>query len=125
MLTEVPSAAAASGTRRFFQGDALELVVWSDGRGIRQYQLRYRHGATDGVFEWRRPGRLYHYALDDGEGRAARVDASPVLAPDGPGDLAWVRDRFDAEAGELEPGLRAAIARTLAEPDAPRGPTDG
>ncbi len=118
MLTEIPTAPDdGPGTRRFFQGDALELVVWADADGLRQFQLRYRRGAEDGVFEWRH-GSLYHYRLDDGEGRAARVDASPVLHADGPGDLAWVRERFDAESDGLEPGLRTRIARTLAAPAA-------
>jgi len=116
-LTEVPAAPdAGQGTRRLFRGEALELVVWSDHDGLRQYQLRYRHAGADGVFEWRRPGRLYHYRLDDGESRAARVDASPVLNPDGPGDLAWVRDRFDQESEGLEADLRTRIVDTLAPP---------
>lgn len=119
MLTEVPAAPdEGPGTRRLFRGSTLELVVWADQDGLRQYQLRYSRGRLDGVYEWRRPGRLYHYRLDDGEGRAARVDASPVLTPDGPGDLAWVRDRFEEEADELEGWLRTHIARTLAEPAA-------
>jgi hypothetical protein len=117
VLTEVPTAPdEGPGTRRFFKGTALELVVWTDTEGLRQYQLRYARGGLDGVYEWKRPGRLYHYSLDDGEGRAARVDASPVLTPDGPGDLAWVRDRFREEADGLDPELRTQVARTLADP---------
>lgn len=113
-LTELANVAPdeTPGTRRWFQGDGLELVVWEGDGAIRQYQLRYRKAGADGVFEWR-GGRLYHYTLDDGEGRAARVDASPVLRPDGPGDLDWVRARFAEQADRLEPQLRELVTRTL------------
>lgn len=123
MLTEIPAPADSPPGRRWFRGDALELVVWSDADGIRQYQLRYRRPGADGVYEWRRAGHLYHYALDDGEGRAARVDATPVLTADAPGhdsghdpaDLAWVRDRFAEESEGLEAGVRTFVEQTLAE----------
>ena len=119
-LTELHPTAPddTAGERHWYQGEALELVVWRDESGVRQYQLRYHHGGEDGVFEWRRPGRLYHYRLDDGEGRAARVDASPVLSPNGPGDLAWVQARFAEESEGLADGLRTLVTRTLAEPTA-------
>lgn len=121
MLTEIPAAAPddSTGTRRWYRGSALELVVWTDDDGVRRYQLRYRRGGHDGVYEWRRPGRLYHYRLDDGEGRAARVDATPVLTADGPGELEWVRDRFAEESDGLPTSLRTLVERTLAEPSGP------
>lgn len=117
-LTEVKDAAPddTAADRRWYRGDDVELVVWEDDQGVRQYQLRYEHAGQDGVLEWRRTGHLYHYRLDDGESRAARVDAAPVLHPDGPGDLAWVRARFEAESEGLETALRTLVMRTLAGP---------
>lgn len=118
MLTEVPARPDDEPGRRWFRGDALELVVWTDHDGVRQYQLRYSRGSVDGVFEWRRPGTLHHYHLDDGEGRAARVDATPVLTPasvdEAPG-LDWVRMRFREESEGLDAELRTRVETTLAE----------
>lgn len=119
MLTEIEgSPDRTPGSRRWFRGEVLELVVWTDDDGVRQYQLRYHRGPLDGVYEWRRPGRLYHYHLDDGEDRAGGMNATPVLSPGRSDDLEWVRARFAEECDRLEPALRSLVERTLADPAA-------
>lgn len=118
MLTELTDVdqTASDGRRRWFAGESVELVVWEDGDGVRGYQLRYRRRAgtaADDVFEWRRGGRLSHYLLDDGESRAARAKAAPVLRPAGSGPLDEARAAFRAESEGIEPALRTVVEETL------------
>lgn len=120
MLIELGSGAAdGEKDRRWFRGDALELVVWSDPDGVRLYHLRYRGRRGDGVLEWRRSEGLFHHGLDDGEQRAARAKATPILTGGEPPDLAWVREQFGREGGGLDPELREHVRRTLASVDPP------
>lgn len=120
MLIELGSgAAAAEEGRRWFRGQALELVVWSDPDGVRLYHLRYRRRTGDGVLEWRRSEGLFHHGLDDGEQRAARAKATPILTGGAPPDLVWVREQFDREGAELDPELREHVGQTLSSVDPP------
>lgn len=121
MLTELKEVSqdSADARRRWFTGDRLELVVWEDDDGVRAYQLRYSrftgHGGPpgDGVFDWRRGEGLAHFLLDDGEDRAARAKAAPVLKPAAGGPLLAVAEAFRAESEALEPRLRSVVDETL------------
>lgn len=114
MLVELRVGAGAGDEgRRWFRGQALELVVWSDAEGVRLYHLRYRRRGGDGVLEWRRSEGLFHHGLDDGEQRAARAKATPILTGGGSLDVAWVKEQFRQEGARLESELREHVSRTL------------
>lgn len=103
--------------RRWFRGSSLELVVWEDDEGPRMYQLRYRDPAPDGVLEWRRGRGLFHYTLDDGEDRAARAKATPLLRAEPAAPLAEVRRAFAREGEGLDERIRLHVERTLGRND--------
>src|SRR5689334_4469777 len=89
------------GQRRWFESDALELVVWYDPAGqVTGFQLCYdlRHG--DHALTWRAGTGFAHAVVDSGEETPLK-NQTPILTPEG--DVPWqeIARLFDGESAEL------------------------
>ncbi len=106
MLREITSARQIAGEprRRWFWSDALDLIVWYDDQSQPTgFQLCYGKGEprSERALTWNAPARYSHMAVDDGEGRAFRYKATPILIPDGTLDVRNLSDAFVRESAEL------------------------
>ena len=103
MLKEMTKVRQVPGEqrRRWFSSQALDLIVWFDAAGaISGFQLCYDRLNDEKVLNWKIPDHYSHMAVDDGEGRAGRHKASPILVPGG--DFRpEVAEAFRKEAAEL------------------------
>lgn len=120
-LREITAVRQAPGDapRRWFAGGDLELIVWEDSAGyVRRFQLAYDRGTANArVVEWSRDAGIDHHRVDPGEAHSLDPNGTPILlaeptAP--PSDLAA---RFRAASVELDPGVRDAVSRVLADLD--------
>jgi hypothetical protein len=105
---------AGPGSRRWFESDGLDLVVWLDAAGVLTgFQLCYDFGRGEHALTWRRESGCAHHRVDGGDA-SPLSNQSPVLVPDGLipwGELGLL---FDQRSATLEPGLREAVRRVLA-----------
>ncbi len=102
----------ATGRRRWFDGDGLDLVAWYDPQGgLTGFQLGYDFGAGAHALTWR--SGLTHSRVDEGDGSPFKNE-SPVLRAGGEPPWAELEARFAAEGAGLEPGLRDFVAARLA-----------
>lgn len=117
MLLEMTKVHQVPGEprRRWFSSRGLDLIVWyGDAGEISGYQLCYDREDDEKVLNWKAPGQYSHMAVDDGEGRAGRHKASPILVPGAafkPGALA---ETFRGEAKELPHEIAELVLRTIA-----------
>ena len=113
---EIPSVRHDPGesNRRWFIGDDLELIIWSDeAGGVRRFQLAYDRRGEERMVEWDRSRGIALHRVDTGEVHPLQPKATPILAPDHrrpPGDLAA---RFAAAAGSLERRVRDSVEVVL------------
>ena len=103
------------GRRRWFESDALELVVWLNPREqLTGFQLCYDRGGTERALTWRAIGGFAHDTVDQGNASALK-NCTPILRPDGV--IPWQRliQLFDQCSANLEPELRAFVLAKLSE----------
>jgi len=114
MLQEMTKVSQVPGEprRRWFSSRDFDLIVWlDDSNKVGGFQLCYDRQDDEKVLTWKAPDRYSHMAVDDGEGRAGRHKASPILVPGKafqPGTLA---EDFKKEAA----GLPHAIVELVLE----------
>lgn len=120
LLTELRPTRQIPGEppRRWFTSAGMDLIVWLDDTGrLLRCQLCYGKPLAEHALDWR-PGRgLLHLAVDDGSGRLPLHKASPVLAADGPADLAAIRRDFAAASALIPEPLRTQVLNLLETPD--------
>jgi hypothetical protein len=93
----------------------MDLIVWlGDDGGIAGFQLCYDRDKRERVVTWRAPDRYSHAAVDDGEGRAFRHKATPIIVPDGSFDAAAVAKAFEGESAEVPYAIVALVLQKLA-----------
>jgi hypothetical protein len=105
-----------AGSRRWFQGGGLELIVWLDAAGrLEGFQLCYpgelqrEHALT-----WRPAGGFSHARVDAGDTRPDK-NLTPILVADGAVPWQKLRREFAAVGDGLEPGLRDFVTARLVE----------
>jgi len=85
VLKEIPYVRQVEGElrRRWFEDEYFDLIIWSDDKDeIVEFELCYDKHETQRALRWQKPDRYGHFRVDDGENRAGRGKASPVLVRD-------------------------------------------
>ena len=117
MLTEFHGVKQeATGRRRWFASEALELIVWEDAAGgVGGFQLCYAEPDGERALTWRAAEGFTLSRVDAGDTNPLRNE-TPVLRPVPDGEVPWSRvgALFAAEDAGLEPALRELIAARLA-----------
>ncbi|HUR58698.1 MAG TPA: hypothetical protein VM029_13380 [Opitutaceae bacterium] len=104
-----------AGPRRWFESDALELVVWYAAAGqITGFQLCYQRRDGEHALTWRAGAGFAHAAVDSGD-ESPLKNQTPILTPES--DVPWheIARLFDRESADLEPALRQLVHDKLAE----------
>jgi hypothetical protein len=102
------------GRRRWFESDALDLVVWLDAaERIAGFQFCYDLGRGERALTWREGGGFVHNAIDTGSASPFK-NCTPILVADGAIPWREVSDRFAAHSDSLEPKLREFVEGKLA-----------
>jgi hypothetical protein len=110
-----------TGSRRWFESDGLDLVIWFDRKGaIVGFQLCYDLGGGERALTWRTDGGFTHSRVDTGDDTPL-ANRTPVLEPDSPVPWKEIAHLFDQRSENLDPALRALVrdqlARRLARKD--------
>lgn len=96
--------------RRWFEDEALELIVWYRGDGaVDGFQLCYP-GADrrERALTWQARRGFSHSLVDGGDTRPDK-NLTPVLTPDGAVPWQKLEAEFGARAAGLEPALREFV----------------
>jgi len=115
MLFEIenPRQIAGEGKRRWFRGDAVDLIIWyDDNESIEGFQLCYNKTTSEKAFTWRSSGSYYHNSIDDGE-NAQTFKMTPILIADGavfPNKIAAI---FDKESAKIDPEIVSFIRQKI------------
>jgi hypothetical protein len=81
-MREIPNLRQIAGEskRRWFSSSDFDLIVWfSEDDVIAGFELCYDKQHAEHSIAWRNGNEFRHMAVDDGEGRAGKHKASPVL----------------------------------------------
>lgn len=102
------------GRRRWFEAEALELVVWFDAEGKRAtgFQVGYDFGGGERALTWREGEGFTHSIVDTGDADPLRNE-TPVLRPEPNVPWSEIARAFEACSGELESGLRELVQEKL------------
>jgi hypothetical protein len=104
----------ASGSRRWFESDGFDLVVWYGAdRAVTGFQICYETPRGEFALTWRDGAGFAHNAVDEGDGGPVK-NQTPILVPDGRAPWPLLVRRFGERSGALEPALRDLVARQLA-----------
>jgi hypothetical protein len=104
-----------AGSRRWFESDGLELVVWFDATSvIVGFQLCYDLGAGEHALTWRAHNGFIHSRVDAGE-ETPLANLTPVLEPDGAVPWSEIARLFEQRCGNLDAALREAVRQRLIE----------
>jgi hypothetical protein len=114
MLKELPSSQRqGEPKRRWFQSDALDLIVWlTEGEGIWGFQLCYDRGREERVLTWTAEAGYSHDRIDDGEGNPIK-NQTPILIPDGTFPGRRVLDELVSETRGIDPRIRAFVVERV------------
>lgn len=115
-LNNVKQEPGAKGSRRWFQGEGLELILWLDPVGAPEgFQICYLgDGRREHALTWRRTGGFTHNRVDTGDTRPDK-NLTPILVPDGAVPWEQLRRDFAGSGAGLEPALRDFVTARLAE----------
>jgi len=102
------------GRRRWFEAEALELVVWFGGNEeqVSGFQVCYDLGRGERALTWREGAGFTHSIVDTGDADPLRNE-TPVLRLDPQVPWAEITRAFEACSGELESGLRELVQEKL------------
>lgn len=116
MLTESKDVRQVPGEkrRRWFSNRTMDLTVWvDDDESIAGFELCYDKGKDERALRWMRGTGFLHERVDDGEGRAGRYKATPVLMPDGSFDAKKISRLFEENSREMDQQIAAVVGRVL------------
>lgn len=101
--------------KRWFSSTSMDLVAWFDDDDvIVAFQLCYDKSDAERALVWsRRDARLAHLVVDDGESRAGKHKASPLLISGKHLPLQRVREKLLLESSELPPVILADVLARL------------
>lgn len=75
---------AGEPQRRWFSSNEMDLIVWLDEQQqLIGFELCYDKLHSEHALVWNAEQGLRHMAVDDGEGRAGKYKASPILISNG------------------------------------------
>ena len=101
------------GTRRWFESDAFDLIVWLDPAGaLTGFQLCYDFGRGEHALTWRNDVGFTHHAIDAGDHTPFKNEA-PILIPDGAIPWERLRQVYEERCPSLDPALREELRRRL------------
>lgn len=102
--------------RRWFTSSFFDLIVWlGDSGDPSGFQLCYNKGRAERALTWRHPNHYSHMAVDDGEGRAFRHKATPILVADGCFDATAITERFRLECAFVPADVANLVIAVLNE----------
>ena len=117
VLTEIRNVRQerGAGSRRWFQSDGLDLIVWRDADGaLAGFQLCYDFGRGEHALTWRASAGFAHSAVDDGDERVGGGKQTPILVAGGEVPWTELTARFAVGGATLERELRDLVAARLA-----------
>ena len=101
------------GSRRWFESDGFDLVVWLDtGGALAGFQICYDLGQGEHALTWRPSSGCVHHRVDMGD-HTPFSNESPVLVADGVVPWSDLLGTFDARCASLEPAIRDAVKTAL------------
>ena len=104
-----------SGRRRWFESDALHLVVWfGRDENVIGFQLCYDLGRGEHALTWRPETGFTHHLIDAGED-SPWANRTPILGPARAVRWKEVIRLFDDRSERLEPALRHFIRVRLVD----------
>lgn len=102
------------GTRRWFESDGFDLVVWYESAGdVSGFLVCYDFGHGEHALTWRRTGGFSHHAVDTGS-NTPFSKMTPILVADGAVPWSEITRTFETRGASLEPKLRELIREALA-----------
>ena len=105
----------AVGRRRWFEDEALELIVWYDSANVLEgFQLCYTAdaGRRERALTWRPASGFAHARVEPGDETPLK-NQTPILVPDGAVPWAELESAFVERSTEVEPELRGLVLRRL------------
>ncbi len=104
---------AGKGSRRWFEDESYELVVWymPDGT-VEGFQILYYGKVAERALTWRRGEGFAHSRIDNGT-ESPMKNLAPILLPNGKVPWPQVVREFDESSSGLEPDLREFIRQRL------------
>jgi len=112
-LKRVPQVRRASGYRRWFADDELDLIVWYTEAGeINGFQLCYDLNGRERAFTWKQDVGLTHAAVDIGDD-SPLADRAPMLVPEPVAPVEKVVSQFNTRAEALDDELAAFVSTTI------------
>jgi hypothetical protein len=104
---------AGAGSRRWFEDQSYELVVWYlPGGSVEGFQILYYGKVAERALTWRKDGGFSHSRIDSGT-ESPMKNLAPILLPVGKVPWAQVVREFEESSAELEPDLREFIRGRL------------
>lgn len=99
------------GFRRWFVSPFFELIVWYEGqpREISGFQLCVSRNAAERAFTWTKAYTSSHFVSESRTEAGISGMATGILKGDGKRYSREIVARFEAEAVDLEPELRALV----------------
>jgi len=115
MLREIDKINQPEGDarQRWFTDDFFDLFVWQRGEAIVRFQLTYAKGADEHSLIWELDAGYRHDRVDDGEGRAGKHKASPILQADGLLDGQAVAERFERASENIDAQVAAFVLEKI------------
>jgi hypothetical protein len=118
MLTEfqgVMQERGVSGRRRWFEDDAMQLIVWSQPDGtLTGFQICYPgEDRRERALTWRAGQGFSHASVDSGDTRPDK-NLTPILVADGVVPWERVRTQFEDRAARLEAPIRDFVRQAFA-----------
>jgi hypothetical protein len=109
---------AGGGRRRWFEDDAMELIVWyRGGEALEGFQLCYAgEDRRERALTWRMGRGFSHARVDTGDRRPDK-DLTPVLIPDGAVPWEQLAAEFAMRAAEMEAAVRDFVIERMRKRD--------
>lgn len=105
---------AGERRRRWFSSGDFDLIVWlNDDHTFAGFELCYDKLHNEHSIIWRPVGGFEHTAVDDGEQRAGKYKASPILVPDGIFDVMRIHSAFSRESHSLPKDVADYVLQAL------------
>lgn len=104
MLREIPNVRQVKDepSRRWFQDEHFDLVIWSEAEEIIGFQLCYDKSLGERAITWQAETGFKHNGVDGGEDQPGRYKATPILIADGSFDHETVSAKFLSHSGNLD-----------------------
>jgi len=118
MLTEFKAVAQERRTdarRRWFEDEAMPLIVWSrpDGSPTGFQICDVGDDRRERALTWRAGKGFSHASVDTGDTRPDK-NLTPTLISDGAVPWQWVASEFERRAEGLEPAVRDLVTKAFA-----------